>query len=348
MLDVIVRGLLPAALVLAVPFKRESVWAPWRASALMGGLALLTLAVALLAFYSTYAPTFRNHRELRFQLVPSNYIGSALGVLRRQTTLDMVPIGMDAVRPATSDKRPLLVVLVVGETARADNFSLSGYHRPTNDALTGKPIICFSDVTSCGTDTATSIPCMFSGLGREGFGGNVDRPRENLLDVLQRTGVQVTWLDNNSGCKTVCDRVPTIKLRDQPCESGTSCFDDSLVGALEQQLDKPPSMTSIWKNRAALAGAAAHTRRLAMRCAKALTSLVPRPLRVGCSKESLLPPVRPSAAAHRYFASRGRCPVVQCAERQCRRRSANPLPAAPRCPCPSARPQAPPPAPSSS
>lgn len=239
LLDVLLRGVLPALLVLTFPIKREPVWASWRSSAIMCGLALGTLTVALVAFYSIYAPTFRNHRELRLQLVPSNYISSGLSMLKSPRTAPIAPIGVDATRPATPVKRPLLVVLVLGETARADNFSLSGYHRPTNAALDGKPIVYFPDVTSCGTDTATSLPCMFSGLGREKFSTHSEQPRENLLDVLERTGVRVAWLDNNSGCKGVCSRVETIKLRGQDCESGNACFDDSLVSALDRQLDKP-------------------------------------------------------------------------------------------------------------
>ncbi len=31
--------------------------------------------------------------------------------------------------------------------------------------------------------------------------------REGLLDIAQRAGYKVTWLDNNSGCKGTCTRV---------------------------------------------------------------------------------------------------------------------------------------------
>lgn len=240
-LDVLLRGVLPAVLILALPLKSETLWSSWCSSVALGGLAVMTVAAALIAFYSIYAPTFRNHRELRLQLVPSNYISSTLSILRPPRVAPIVPMGVDATRPAATDKRPLLVVLVVGETARADNFSLSGYGRPTNDALDGTPIVYFPNVTSCGTDTATSLPCMFSGLGREKYTTLADVPRENLLDVLQRTGVRVTWIDNNSGCKRVCDRVETIKLRDDRCESEGECFDEALLGALKRELDKPAS-----------------------------------------------------------------------------------------------------------
>ncbi|WP_301338403.1 sulfatase-like hydrolase/transferase, partial [Salmonella enterica] len=52
--------------------------------------------------------------------------------------------------------------MVVGETVRAANWGLSGYERQTTPELAARDVINFSDVTSCGTDTATSLPCMFS------------------------------------------------------------------------------------------------------------------------------------------------------------------------------------------
>ncbi|MBB1160869.1 phosphoethanolamine transferase [Aquariibacter albus] len=235
-LDVLLRGVLPAVAVLLLPVRPESFRASWRSSVVLSVLAGLTLGAALTAFYAIYAPTFRNHRELRLQLVPSNYLGGLYGALRPKRLGPLTPVALDAKRADAAGQRPLLVVLVVGETARADNFSLGGYARPTNDALDGQPIVYFPDVTSCGTDTATSLPCMFSGLGVERFSVEASQQRENLLDVLKRTGVQVTWVDNNSGCKRVCDRVPTVRLHELHCKPDADCLDGLLVDALERQL----------------------------------------------------------------------------------------------------------------
>ena len=68
----------------------------------------------------------------------------------------------------------------------------------------------FADVSSCGTNTAASLPCMFSHLGREGFGAR-KQDHENLLDVLQRAGLAVLWIDNQAGCKGLCERVPQCR-----------------------------------------------------------------------------------------------------------------------------------------
>ncbi|MBS4038816.1 MAG: sulfatase-like hydrolase/transferase, partial [Hydrogenophaga sp.] len=97
-------------------------------------------------------------------------------------------------------------------------------------------LVNFPDVTSCGTNTQVSVPCMFSPLTREQGG---DRParHENLLDVLQRAGLAVLWLDNQSGCKGVCARVPSARPAPDPalCD-GDECLDEALVQGLDQRL----------------------------------------------------------------------------------------------------------------
>ncbi len=60
-----------------------------------------------------------------------------------------------------------LVILVVGETARSENFSLGGYARETNPRLQQQDIIYFKHASSCGTETAVSVPCMFSNMPRK-------------------------------------------------------------------------------------------------------------------------------------------------------------------------------------
>ena len=97
-----------------------------------------------------------------------------------------------------------MLVLVVGETARAANFSLLGYARATNPELARLDVTAFSNVTSCGTSTEVSVPCMFSPYGRADYDERRIRNSEALLDVLVRAGYRVHWIDNQSGCKGVC------------------------------------------------------------------------------------------------------------------------------------------------
>lgn len=213
------------------------------------GVAILSLGLAaalLLTYFQTFAPLVRNHKELRYLLTPINYVQATSSYFKRLNAkpATLQKIGEDARLGATwaGHARKSLTVLVVGETARADHFSLNGYARDTNPLLSRQNgLINFPKVSSCGTETAVSVPCMFSGLGRENFDRETAQQRENLLDVLQRAGLTVTWRDNQSGCKGVCDRVGSENLRASPrarqyCNA-EECFDDILLDGLTEQLN---------------------------------------------------------------------------------------------------------------
>lgn len=244
--DFAFRGLLPAAVVLAVQVQPV----PWpramTAVARHAALLALLLLAALAAFYGDYAAAARNQRELRHLLTPTNVLNGFFGLGKeraRRAPAQLVAVGGDAARPAAAaGARPLLVLLVVGETARSANFSLGGYGQPTNQALAGKGVVYFGNVTSCGTDTATSLPCMFSDLGAQRFSVAAAAGRENVLDILQRAGVPVRWLDNNSGCKGVCKRVGTQYLFGAAAPGlcgAEECMDDVLLRQLRADTALP-------------------------------------------------------------------------------------------------------------
>jgi lipid A ethanolaminephosphotransferase len=133
-----------------------------------------------------------------------------------------------------------VLVLVVGETARAANWGLNGYARQTTPRLAQQAgLINFSDVTDCGTNTEVSVPCMFAPVGRRDHDEARIRGQQSLLHVLSRAGVAVHWRDNQSGCKGVCEGLPgdTVESLRQPalCPGG-ACLDEGLVHDLPQRL----------------------------------------------------------------------------------------------------------------
>ncbi len=107
-------------------------------------------------------------------------------------------LGASYAAQAAGQIKPPLLVLVVGETARADHFGLNGYGRNTTPQLAQQPVLSWQQVQSCGTNTIASVPCMFSPVGKEGYEG---RKVEygNLLDIVQAAGLGVRWLDNQVG-----------------------------------------------------------------------------------------------------------------------------------------------------
>jgi lipid A ethanolaminephosphotransferase len=184
----------------------------WRLGSLL--LALAVLVGALLIGVPALSSLMRNQKELRYLITPGNVLWS-LGVVVAANTRGAAkprqPIGEDAQagpRLAARSK-PLLVVLVVGETARAANWGLNGYARQTTPQLARLPVVNFAEVTSCGTNTEVSLPCMFAPVGRRDYDEDRVRGSQSLLHVLARAGVGVDWRDNQSGCKGVCEGLPS-------------------------------------------------------------------------------------------------------------------------------------------
>ncbi|HSC80108.1 MAG TPA: phosphoethanolamine--lipid A transferase [Chitinolyticbacter sp.] len=235
-------GVLPGWLAWRVPLA----WRPWPREVLSklviaSGSLCLIVACALL-HYPTFATVVRNHRELRLLLAPTNYIQATHRYVRGQfkRPRQLLAIGTDARLSAAwaGHARKSLTVIVVGETARADHFGLNGYSRDTTPQLARVAgLISFGNFWSCGTETAVSVPCMFSDLGRERHGSESAGARESLLDVLQRAGLAVSWRDNQSGCKGVCDRVPQeARVADARwCRDG-ACLDEALLVGLDERL----------------------------------------------------------------------------------------------------------------
>lgn len=243
-LYVLLLGVLPVAILARVPVVKQGFLRE------LGGRAVslsVSLAVAfgmIFLLSQEYAALARNHKELRDMFTPINYLRASYAYAKQQPTGPVVvaPVGTDAHKGAlwTGSTRRAVTIVVVGETARAANFSLGGYERKTNPELEKQDIVYFDNAHSCGTATAVSVPCMFSDMGRVHYDEAKALAQEGLLDVLKHAGLEVLWRDNNSGCKGTCDRVKyeDLSRANLPglCE-GDECFDEVLAHNLQQYID---------------------------------------------------------------------------------------------------------------
>ncbi|WP_349956068.1 phosphoethanolamine--lipid A transferase [Rhizobium sp. ZPR3] len=201
--------------------------------------------IAGTTFYKTYAGVGRAHRDLMDTLNPVIPITSAVRyVIDTQRNANVVaqPLGTDARKVGVVDKgKPRVTIIVAGETARAQNFSLGGYAKMTNPELAKRNVVYFPNTSSCGTATATSIPCLFSVYTRAQYSHRKGLETENLLDVLTHAKVDVTWLDNDTGSYDVANRVPYTYLPPSAdprfCKDG-ECKDEILVDKIDGWLDK--------------------------------------------------------------------------------------------------------------
>lgn len=239
----VLLGLVPSLALWKTELRFSSAWRDilLKLGSIIGSLLLAGLLLALL--FKSLAPALREHREMRFLLTPSNYIQAVNGYIRHKWSRPPVvaSLGRDASKGVlwTGATRRTVSIIVVGETARAMNFSLNHYSRNTNPRLAQQAgLVNFSHVQSCGTATAISVPCVFSALTRKEYSETRARSQEGLLDVLRYAGFSVVWRDNNSGCKGVCNRVAyedmSQPVKGDPLCNEEECFDERLLSGLPQ------------------------------------------------------------------------------------------------------------------
>lgn len=246
-------GILPAVLLFVTPVSYEKT----RLRRL--GVRLMSMVISLLVvasiagvFYKDYASVGRNNRTLNLEIVPTNYLYSAFQYMNHRYFTPKMPfqtIGNDAKLVQQTGQKPNLVFLVVGETARAKNQSWNGYGKPTNQYTQAiADVVNFSKMTSCGTATAISVPCMFSNMKRTSYDANRARNSEGLLDILHKAGVSVFWKDNDEGCKGVCDRVPNVIIptkNDGKYCDGDTCYDMALMQNIDEDIKNDGKNTLI-------------------------------------------------------------------------------------------------------
>ncbi len=238
---VVLFGILPSLLILWVKIEHRTFLQKVKQNSAFIFPALFAAAALFMLNASTFTSLGREHKEWIATLNPVMPIGNAvkLGIRSgKNQNIIVQPLGTDAkvVNAGSGNRKPRLTIIIAGETARAESFSLGGYKKNTNPELARQDITYFSDTSSCGTITAVSLPCMFSVYTRDDYTHEKGLETENLLDVLKHAGVHVEWWDNNTGHKSVADRVTSIALSasDNPkyCKNG-ECLDGIFLDKLD-------------------------------------------------------------------------------------------------------------------
>ncbi len=233
-------GIVPAVMLARIKIVFKPFWKETLGRLKRCGLLLLCLLIFLPFVYKEYASFGRNNNQVRRLVSPLNYIYATVRYfqIEHQKKRPFTKLDEAAEHVPYPDEEKTVFILVLGETARAMNFSLNGYARETNPKLKTQDIVNFPHVESAGTATAFSVPSIFSFTQRGDFSPTDAKYTENLLDLLQQTGYEILWKENDNGCKGVCQRVPTVEmdLKDQRFCDGTYCRDEILLDGLEEYL----------------------------------------------------------------------------------------------------------------
>lgn len=237
---------LPTAVVWRVRLKERPIGRALLVRVLGLLVAVLVAAGAMAASFQNLSSLMRNHTELRHLITPGNYLVSVARVFQdaHAATGPRTPVGSDArVVGRAATAKPRLLVVVLGETVRAQNWGLNGYARQTTPELATIDPINFSDVTACGSSTEVSVPCMFSPFGRAHYDKARIQGSESLLHVLEHAGIGTLWRDNQTGCKGVCDGLAFESFEhatDPNLCNAEGCQDEVMLRGLGAELDRRP------------------------------------------------------------------------------------------------------------
>ena len=128
------------------------------------------------------------------------------------------------------DNQKSVVILVIGESARSENFSLYGYPKNTNPLLSKTPNVSHFNATSDATYTTAGIKSI---VEHE----NTDELYEILPNYLYRNNVDVIWRTTNWGEPPV--HIKNYQNREalMPNCKGDGCdYDGILLSGLKEQI----------------------------------------------------------------------------------------------------------------
>ena len=158
--------------------------------------ALCSAAVALiatfaLAAFAPYTPTN--------DLFPINAISNfGLAVERLEASNGYKDASKDFRYDAHctfTDDEPETVVLVIGETSRADNWQLYGYHRPTNPVLSKtEGLTVFTDYMSQSNTTHKSVPILLSLADAEDY--TILYRTKGIMQAFREAGYHTAFISN--------------------------------------------------------------------------------------------------------------------------------------------------------
>ncbi|WP_293893306.1 phosphoethanolamine--lipid A transferase EptA [Flavobacterium sp.] len=128
------------------------------------------------------------------------------------------------------DNKKSVVVLVIGESARSQNFSLYGYKKNTNPLLSKTPNLFHFNANSCATYTTAGVKGILEHK-------NTDDLYEILPNYLYRNNVEVIWRTTNWGEPPV--HIKNYQKREvlMPNCKGEGCdYDEILLTGLKEQI----------------------------------------------------------------------------------------------------------------
>lgn len=136
-------------------------------------------------------------------------------------------------------------ILVVGESARRESWSIYGYGRPTTprlEALRGEMVI-LSNATADANLTDWAVPILLTGIAPDEF--SATRIRGNVLDLAREGGYRTAWLVNQDiGISNSIGIAPDLLEYPPDLQAnvnGRHALDEVLLPAFEREISRSGS-----------------------------------------------------------------------------------------------------------
>lgn len=226
LLYLLIFGILPAFILAKVRIEN-----PKRTRLLYSTLGILVSAVLFMYLNaSTWLWIDKYAKKIGGLTLPWSYTINAIRYETQELQNSKTQILLPNAKFSDNDK--MIVLLVIGESARANNFSLYGYQRDTNPLLKTLDAIALKNTSSSATYTTASVHSMLSAEG-----GTSD-DYEPLPNYLQRQGVDVIWRTKNWGEPPI--KVNTYEGEDKLkalCKGDGCDYDEVLLTGLAKRIE---------------------------------------------------------------------------------------------------------------
>ncbi len=221
---IILFGVLPSIYIIKVKIINET----WKKFAITSSLTLLFILGLVFANASNWLWIDKNAKIIGALPMPWSYVANTyLYYSSKQKSSEKEILLPDA---TIKDDQKSIVVLVIGESARSQNFSLYGYSKNTNPLLSKTDNLFHFDATSCATYTTAGVKCI---LEHE----NTDKLYEILPNYLYRNNIEVIWRTTNWGEPPV--HIKNYQNRDAlmaNCQGEGCEYDEVLLDGLKEQI----------------------------------------------------------------------------------------------------------------
>ncbi|MBR3662458.1 MAG: sulfatase-like hydrolase/transferase [Alphaproteobacteria bacterium] len=198
----------------------------------------LILTILIVSFY------YANTKEIVYKENPLLNISSILGeTIKSRYGKKHVEDNQYYFQQTEEKNKDLIIVLMWGESSRADHWSLNGYNRETNPRLGRiKNLINFRDAHSCRMSTNLSFSCMITGYNdKEKY--DVYPPKETMISFFKKAGYQINFLsaganDLNEFIKEDMQNIRIKMNKTTFSNNYAKTYDADLIDMLKQVTEK--------------------------------------------------------------------------------------------------------------